>query len=324
MVLPSLYDEWAISQGLMDPPASDPNEFAPLAPPEYNPAELVQREPYNLLDRLGMAGARVRPIAPNPYAGGGTNFATGLFGGLASGFGAVRTAELAQKEQARTTENVARKDQADRNYDVARDTWKLKLGNQFKLEADKAGNVTLTKPMADAAGLDASRIGQPIKRDQFDTLVAQKARDTATQGDRDATRNQSERHFQITEGRLSRTAVREKAEKVPEIYGPSEQRLLDPLKSEVTYWERKSVPGSGLLAPSKEVLADASTRHGRALVKFQNAAQSVFLNKVNRMPKDPQARADYVAQLASFAVAQGIDGLPAVEAAFSQMESGGK
>jgi hypothetical protein len=162
MALPSLYDEWAISRGLMDPvgsesslPALDPNVLPP-----YEDPVLMERQPYSLGERLALASTRIRPIGPNPFMGGGGNFATGLLSGLAGGYGAVRTGEMEKKEQTRQELNKRLLTNADRTRKRAEQTWLLRENDKLARGRKETPEQAAAKETAvGQAKLDLTRLG---------------------------------------------------------------------------------------------------------------------------------------------------------------------
>jgi hypothetical protein len=196
-LFPPIYDDpWAVP----DTPAPDLSMLME-PPPEYVPPELLGAPPLDFGSRLALGLSQIPPYQQRPYESGGTRFGRGLISGMAGGFSRSGVAGMQRQEQTRTTENAARKDVADRNYGVARKTWELRLGNQFKLEADKAGDVPLTPKMWQAMGIPADPAIKTIKRDDFIAKAAQYAREQASGGFRADALTETQRHNRVMETR---------------------------------------------------------------------------------------------------------------------------
>jgi hypothetical protein len=172
--------------------------------------ELLPPEPLGFRDRLAMGLSQMPQYQPRPYESGGTRFGRGLISGLAGGFSRAGVADIQRKDETRKLENATRSTTADLANRTSMETWRQRVTAHFKLKADKAGNVTLTKEAAEAAGLPASAAGRPMDYAKWLDKAAQhtkdqearglRVRELGLSGDRNA---ETRRHNMAMEGRAS-------------------------------------------------------------------------------------------------------------------------
>lgn len=203
-IIPSLYEEWEARQPWNQPAAPElPPELLDQMPEPPTPVmpELLPPEPLGFRERLAMGLSQMPAYQPRPYESGGTRFGRGLISGLAGGFSRAGVADIQRKDETRKIENATRTTAADLANRTSLETWRQRVSQHFKLEADKAGEVAMTPQMWTAMGLTPDPSIKRMPQKDFISAAAQYAQQQAARGFQSEVFGETKRHNRAMENR---------------------------------------------------------------------------------------------------------------------------
>ena len=125
----------------------------PPAPPVYQPPTLAQPPASTFRSRLADALAALPPPVSTPGTTGGQAALSGLLSGAARGFAGQTKARESREEKVRQESNALARAESDRNWQNAQATYRAKLTEHYRTEADQRGKVRVTRQMATDMGV---------------------------------------------------------------------------------------------------------------------------------------------------------------------------